>query len=71
MAVFSMNGPHFGDRYGIAKELPLAFMQENIDFPGLNCTIASIPGIVSSHHIESATHAIQTCFEVPSISKKV
>jgi aspartokinase len=70
VSVFSMNGPHFGDRYGIAKELLTAFMQENIDFLGLSCTIASITGIVSSHHLESATNAIQTCFEVPSITKK-
>ena len=70
VSVFSMNGPHFGDRYGIAKELLLAFKQENIDFLGLSCTIASITGIVSSNHLESATHAIQSCFEVPSITKK-
>jgi hypothetical protein len=65
-----MNGPHFGDRYGIAKELLFAFKQENIDFLGLSCTIASITGIVSSRHLESATYAIQSCFEVPSITKK-
>ena len=70
VSVFSMNGPHFGDRFGIAKELLLAFKHENIDFLGLSCTIASITGIVSSHHLEAATHAIQTCFEVPSVIKK-
>jgi aspartokinase len=70
VSVFSMNGPHFGDRYGIAKELFLAFKQDNIDILGLSCTIASITGIVSSLQLESAIHAIQTCFEVPSVTKK-
>lgn len=69
VAVFSMNGPHFGDRYGIAKELLSAFERRDIDLLGLSCTIASITGIVSSHHFESATIAIQSCFEVPSITK--
>ena len=71
VSVFSMNGPHFGDRYGIAKELLLAFEQKKIDFWGLSCTIASVTGVVPSHHMEPATHAIQTCFEVPSIKKRV
>jgi aspartokinase len=69
VSVFSMNGPHFGDRYGIAKELLLAFEQKKTDFWGLSCTIASVTGVVPSHHLESATHAIQTCFDVPSIKK--
>ena len=70
VSVFSMNGPHFGDRYGIVKELLSAFEKEHTDFLGLSCTIASITGIVSSRDLESATHAIQTCFDVPSITKK-
>jgi aspartokinase len=70
VSVFSMNGPHFGDRYGIAKELLSAFKQESIDFLGLSCTIASVTGVVLSDFLESATHAIQTCFEVPSVTKK-
>jgi aspartokinase len=71
VSVFSMNGPHFGDRYGIAKELLMAFEQQKTDFLGLSCTIASVTGVVPSYHIESAIRAIQTCFEVPSITKIV
>lgn len=70
VSVFSMNGPHFGDRYGIANELLRAFKQEKTDFLGLSCTIASVTGVVPSHRLESATRAIQTCFEVPTITKK-
>ena len=69
VSVFSMTGPHFGDRYGIAKDLLMAFERENTDFLGLSCTIASVTGVVPARHMESATRAIQTCFEVPSIKK--
>jgi hypothetical protein len=71
VSVFSMNGPHFGDRYGIAKELLMAFEPAQIDLLGLSCTIASVTGVVSSDQMESATRTIQSCFEVPSIRKVV
>ena len=70
VAVFSMNGPHFGDRYGIASELFSSFERKGIDLLGLGCTIASISGVVPSRHGESTIHAIQECFEVPSVIRK-
>lgn len=70
VTVFSMNGPHFGDRYGIASELLTAFEKDNIDLLGLSCTIASIAGAVPSHQLEQAIQAIKKGFEVPSVTKK-
>jgi len=70
MAIFSMNGPHFGDRYGIVSELLTGFEKNGIDLRGLSSTIASITGIVPSHQLESAIRAIQESFEVPSVTKK-
>jgi aspartokinase len=70
VALFFMNGPHFGDRYGIVRDLLTSFLEGGVDLLGLSCTIASITGIVPSHQIESAIQAIQTCFEVPSVNKK-
>ncbi len=70
VATFSMNGPHFGDRYGIASELLQAFLEKGIDVIGLSCTIASITGVVPSEQVERAVESIQSCFEVPSIIKK-
>ena len=70
VAVFSMNGPHFGDRYGIASELLTSFENSKIDLLGLSCTIASIVGVVPSHQMESTIQAVQECFEVPSVIKK-
>ena len=70
VATFSMNGPHFGDRYGIASELLQAFEKHHVDLLALNCTIASIIGVVPSHLMEAALHAIEECFEVPSIMRQ-
>ncbi len=70
VSVFSMNGPHFGDRYGIASELLHVLNESGVDLLALACTIASIIGVVPSHQIEPAMQAIQGCFEVPSIAKK-
>jgi hypothetical protein len=71
VTVFSMNGPHFGDRYGIAFELLSALTEKNIPLLGLNCTIASITGVVLSSQFKSTIQAIEGCFEVPSVTKKV
>jgi aspartokinase len=67
VAVFSMNGPHFGDRYGIANELLKAFRLSGVELLALGCAIASINGVVPAAQLETATSAIEQCFEVPSI----
>lgn len=66
-AVFSMNGPHFGDRYGITSELLSAFDRNGIFLLALNCTVASVTGAVPDTQLEAALEAIQECFEVPTI----
>lgn len=69
-AVFSMNGPHFGDRHGIANELLTALEKSGVELLGLNCTIASITAVVRSPQMQQTVEAIQTCFEVPTVIKK-
>lgn len=66
-ARFTMNGPHFGDRHGIAYKLFTALEQAGVDLLGLGCSIASITGVVASDSIEATTAAIRTCFEVPCV----
>jgi aspartokinase len=66
-AVFSMNGPHFGDRYGITSELLAAFNKKEIEILALNCTVASITGAIKATDIDPAIEAIQGCFEVPTV----
>ncbi len=64
-AVFTMNGPHFGDRYGIADELLAALDRSGVSLQALNCTVASITGAVPDRDLEPALEAIRGCFEVP------
>jgi aspartokinase len=70
VAMFSMTGPHFGDRYGIASELLRALNNSGIDLLAFTCTIASIRGVIPMHQIEQAIQAIKNCFEVPAVTKK-
>ncbi len=70
VGTFSMNGPHFGDRYGIVRDLFTALETAGIDLWGLSCTIASITGVVPSSQLTRAVGAIQNCFDVPAIIKR-
>jgi aspartokinase len=69
-AAFSMNGPHFGDRYGIVSELLMAFRTGHVDLLGLSCTIASVTGVVPSAHLTAAIDAIQMGFDIPSVIER-
>jgi uncharacterized NAD-dependent epimerase/dehydratase family protein len=64
-----MNGPHFGDRYGIVRDLLRALETAGIDLLGLSCTIASITGVVPSSQLAKTVEAIQNGFDVPSVLK--
>lgn len=70
VAHFAMNGPHFGDRYGIASELLTAIDSAHIELLGLSCSIASITGIVPAEQIHDAVQAVKGCFEIPSVWKR-
>jgi aspartokinase len=70
VASFSMNGPHFGDRYGIISELLTSLNEAQVELLGLSCSIHTISGVLSADQIQPAIEAIQKCFEVPSIIKK-
>jgi aspartokinase len=70
VAVFSMNGPHFGDRYGIASELLTAFDKADVELLTLSCSIHSISGVVPAQQDEPTIEAIRGCFEVPSVIRK-
>ena len=65
-----MNGPHFGDRYGIVSELCESLEGRQVDLLALSGTIASITGVIPRHQVEPALEAIQERFEVPSVTKR-
>jgi len=68
--VFSMNGPHFGDRYGISHELLSSLENRNVDVLSLSCTIASITGVIKKSQLDQAIEGIKDCFEVPVVVEK-
>ena len=70
VSTFAMNGPHFGDRYGIVSEFLVSLEKAGVDLLGLSCTIASITGVVPSSHITSAIEAIKGCFDIPSVMER-
>jgi len=70
VAAFSMNGPHFGDRYGIVSELLMALEAGHVDLLGLSCTIASITGVVPSSQLTRAIASIRERFDIPSIIER-
>lgn len=70
VATFAMNGPHFGDRYGIASELLDALDKGGVTLLGLSCTIASITGVVPSSLLKPAIEAIEECFDIPSVVER-
>ena len=70
VASFSMNGPHFGDRYGIISELLTALDEANVNLLGLSCSIHTINGVLPADQVHPAIDAIQKCFEVPSVIKR-
>lgn len=70
VVIFSMNGPHFGDRYGIVSELMGSLSRRQVNLLALSCTIASISGVVPLDQFHSALEAVEERFEVPSVTRR-
>jgi aspartokinase len=70
VTTFSMNGPHFGDRYGIVSELLRTLEESNVRLLALSCTVASITGVVPQEQSGAMVRAIQARFDVPTVTKK-
>lgn len=65
VTMLSLHGPHFGDRYGIARALVSAMQSHNIAPLAISCTIASISVVVRTDEMERATAALGTSFQIP------
>jgi aspartokinase len=70
VVIFSMNGPHFGDRYGIVSDLCESLEKRQVNLLALSCAIASLTGVVPRDQYDPALEAIQERFEVPSVIKR-
>lgn len=67
---FSMNGPHFGDRYGITSRLLASLERMEVALLALSCTVASITGVVRQEQSDATIRAIQTSFHVPTVTRR-
>jgi aspartokinase len=70
VTTFTMNGPHFGDRYGIVSELLRTLEESNIRLLALSCTVASITGVVPQDQSHAAVAAIEAAFDVPTVTMR-
>jgi hypothetical protein len=70
VAYFSMNGPHFGDRYGIATELFASLREAGVELLALSCSIASIAGAVPAPQMRAAIDSMRDHFDIPSVNQR-
>lgn len=70
VSVFSMTGPHFGDRYGIASEIFLSIEDSGTHLMGLCCSIATVTGLLPRKQLQNAAGSLQGHFDIPAVVKK-
>ncbi len=70
VVAFSMNGPHFGDRYGIISQLFDAIYESGSELLGLSCSLHSIIGVLPQIYSKQAIESICSYFEVPNLINK-
>jgi len=64
---FSLHGPHFGDRHGIAKAVADVLEQAHIPILAMSCAVSTISAIVPEENLARALQLIERCFEKPSL----
>jgi len=65
VAAIFLNGPHFGDRYGIASTLLEALDRAKVSLLAISCSVSSIYAMVKKKEVESAMEILGRTFEVP------
>jgi aspartokinase len=66
--VIYFQGPHFGDRYGIADTVFKALDKHNVPILASGCTGASMYIVFSETWIQKAKNILNTTFEIPQPS---
>ena len=60
-----LHGPHFGDRFGIARTLTVALEKAHISLLALSCTISTISLIIRQHELPAAQLVLGQTFAAP------
>ena len=66
VAAIFLNGPHFGDRYGIASTFLEALNRAKVSPLAISCSVSSIYAMVKREEVESAMEILRSTFELPS-----
>ncbi len=65
-ALFSLVGPHFGDRHGITHTLVNAMRTAAIAPLGMSCAIHSISVVVPEADLDRTLQALNGPFDIPA-----
>jgi aspartokinase len=65
VAMLNFQGPHFGDRYGIAAAANDALAKEKISYIAMGCSAASVYVVLPADSAEKARKALATVFKTP------
>lgn len=70
VGLIQFQGPHYGERYGIAETMVRALQEAEIDVMAVECCTQSIHVIVAEDRLAAATAALSEVFEVPFGKKR-
>jgi aspartokinase len=66
VSVVFLHGPHFGDRYGIAKAFLKALQNAGIAPLALSCAVSSISVVIQGNDANQTIEALTSSFQIPS-----
>jgi aspartokinase len=66
LAVFSLVGPHFGDRHGVAHALMDSLRSAGVHPKALACAVSSLSVLVSAEDLQKSIASLNNAFEVPA-----
>ncbi len=66
VSVIFVHGPHFGDRYGIARAFTSALREGGISLLALSCAVSSISAVIAGSDPDRAVECLKTRFRTPA-----
>lgn len=67
VAAFTLHGPHFGDRYGIADALTGSLQKGLVQPLALSCAVSSVSVLLREEDLDAAVGALKQRFAIPDV----
>ncbi|MGC8492108.1 MAG: hypothetical protein ACP5SH_10260 [Syntrophobacteraceae bacterium] len=67
VSVIFVHGPHFGDRYGIARAFTSALREGGVSILALSCAVSSISAVIAGSDPDRAVECLKTRFQTPAV----